>query len=201
MDTIKKERFVISLTYEMEVNIDTGEILGTKLVNREVLNSDLKASKKPKLEVPETEEPMLILEDNKFRLTSSAVALMNISNDSKIVIRYEDSLKGPIPVIGANTAFGINSGNRLTKSNTVACRGNNHDELAKYGNEFTLVPHPDKPGIFKLCSTVPVDTKEDVKEDTKEDEVLKMTDDLDLDKLIDSEDENIKTVDSNFFQL
>ena len=154
-DTIKKETFTVKLTYEMSVNTDTGEILETRLIDRSIDNSDLKAVKpsaKKKVVQDEDKEPKLILEDNKYRLNNAAVELMGLDTDSKLNIRYEQGKGGDVPVIGTSIAFGISSGNKLTKSNTVACRGHNREELAKYGEEFILVPHPSKPGLFILTS-------------------------------------------------
>ena len=45
-DTIKKETFTIVLTYEMSVNIDTGEILETRLIDRNIGKSDLKQGRR-----------------------------------------------------------------------------------------------------------------------------------------------------------
>lgn len=204
-DTIRKETFTVNLTYEMSVNVDTGEILETRLVNRDINNSDLKVVKTPKKKTVQDdgEEPKLILEENKYRLTSAAVSLMGLDEDSKLVIKYEEGKSGSVPVIGTNTAFGISSGNKLTKSNTVACRGGNRDELAKHGTEFTLVPHPSKEGLFILQSgEKQIDQligDDNVKVEGEEGEDIPF--DLDLNELVDDQDANITEVDANFFKL
>ena len=100
----------------------------------------MKPSAKKKVVQDEDKEPKLILEDNKYRLNNAAVELMGLDTDSKLNIRYEQGKGGDVPVIGTSVAFGISSGNKLTKSNTVACRGHNREELVKYGEEFILVP-------------------------------------------------------------
>nr|DAT77784.1 MAG TPA: hypothetical protein [Caudoviricetes sp.] len=204
-DTIQKETFTVSLTYEMSVNIDTGEILETRLIDRSIGKSDLKVVKTPKKKTVQDdgEEPKLILEENKYRLTSAAVSLMGLDEDSKLVIKYEDGKSGSVPVIGTNTAFGISSGNKLTKSNTVACRGGNREELAKHGTEFTLVPHPNKDGLFILHSgEKQIDQlvgDDNVKVEGEEGENIPF--DLDLSELVDDQDANITEVDSSFFKL
>lgn len=204
-DTIQKETFTVSLTYEMSVNIDTGEILETRLIDRSIGKSDLKVVKTPKKKTVQDdgEEPKLILEENKYRLTSAAVSLMGLDENSKLVIKYEDGKSGAIPVIGTNTAFGISSGNKLTKSNTVACRGGNREELAKHGTEFTLVPHPNKDGLFILHSgEMQIDQSigdDNVKVEGEEGENIPF--DLDLSELVDDQDANITEVDSSFFKL
>lgn len=202
-DFIKKEVFTVTLKYEMTVDTNTGEVLEIKLNSRSIDNSDLKPSKTTKKEVKEeTSEPKLFLEENKYRISSSAKELMNLDETSKLVIKYEDNGNGSVPVIGTNTAFGISSGNKLTKSNTVACRGNNHDELAKHGASFTVVPHPSKKDLFILVS----DDK-DSNEELKGDESISMEEnvdtdlpfDLDMTGLADDQDADIKEIDSNFF--
>lgn len=204
-DTIQKETFTLSLTYEMSVNIDTGEILETRLIDRSIGKSDLKVVKTPKKKTVQDdgEEPKLILEENKYRLTNAAISLMGLDEESKLVIKYEDTKSGSIPIIGTNVAFGISSGNKLTKSNTVACRGNNREELAKHGTEFTLVPHPSKENLFILHSGEKqinqIIEDDNVKIEGDEDKDLPF--DLDLSELVDEQDANITEVDANFFKL
>ena len=198
-DTIKKETFTVTLTYEMTVNIDTGEILETKLIDRSINNSDIKPAKPSKKVIQDdgNTEPKLYLEENKCRLNNAAVNLMNLNPDSRLVIRYEQGKNQDYPVIGINEVFGVASGNKITKSNTIACRGNNHTELAKYGTEFVLVPHPNKPGIFILTYDKAVELKGD--ENIQIDEELDNID-FGLEDLVDNEDE-VTEIDSNFFKL
>ena len=193
-DTIKKETFTVRLTYEMSVNTDTGEILETRLIDRSIDNSDLKTVKpSAKKKVVEDKEPKLYLEENKYRLNSAAIELMGLNSDSKLSIKYVQGNSGDVPVICTD-----NHGNKITKSNTVACRGNKNTELAKYGEEFTLVPHPSKPGLFIL-------TSESVKsEQLIGDDNVNIEDspfDLSLKDLVEDEDTNITEIDSNFFKL
>lgn len=192
-DTIKREVFTVTLTYEMAVNIDTGEILETKLIKRTVDNVK-KSSKKV---IVDNGEPKLYLEDNKYRLNDTAIALLNLDEDSKLCIRYEQGKNGDWPVIGTNISFGIASGNKISKSNTVACRGNNHSELARHGSEFKLVPHPDRPGIFILDSGNI--------QNLKGDENIQVNNEIEdlnfgIEDLVEDVD-NTTEIDSNFFKL
>lgn len=205
-DIIKKETFVIKFTYEMSVNTDTGEILETKLIDRSIDNSDLKHTKttnNKKVIQDEDKEPKLILEDNKYRLNNAAIELMGLNTDSKLNIRYEQGNNGDVPIIGTSTAFGISSGNKLTKSNTVACRGHNREELIKYGEEFILVPHPNKPGLFILTSTSSKTEQligdDNINIEGNEDKDLPF--DLDIEELIDDKDSNITEIDPHFFKF
>lgn len=199
-DTIKKETFTVKLTYEMSVNTDTGEILETKLINRSIDNSDLKTVKsttKRKSSKNEDKTPKLILEDNKYRLNSAAVELMELDESSRLSIRYEQGKDGDIPLIEVDEK----NGNKITKSNTVACRGSKNEELSKYGTEFTLVPHPNRPRLFILTTdSVKIDQlsgDENVSIEGGED----LPFDLDIKELIDNTDANITEIDSNFFKL
>ena len=91
-----------------------------------------------------------------------------------------------VPVIGTDEAFQSKGGNRLTKTNTIACRGSKHTELAKYGSEFNIIQHPSKEGLFILKSTTEIEEQE--------------LEDIDID-LQDIIDNDVKEIDSNFFKL
>lgn len=199
MSTIK-ETFILSLTYEMSVDTETGEVLETKLIDRSV-NKPVKAMKATAGEAVQDndKEPKLYLEDNKCRLNSKAVSLMGISPGDKLDIKYDEGKNGSVPIIGTDEAFGTKGGNKLTKSNTIACRGSKNEELSKYGKEFVLAVHPSKAGLFVLTSEeVAVDQlvgDDNVNIDTPEGI------DLNLEGLVDDEDANVSSIDTNFFKL
>lgn len=199
MPTVK-ETFILSLTYEMSVDTETGEVLETKLIDRSV-NKPVKAMKVTANGAVQDDdkEPKLYLEDNKCRLNSKAVSLMGISPGDKLDIKYDDGKNGSIPIIGTDEAFGTKGGNKLTKSNTIACRGSKNEELSKYGKEFVLAVHPSKAGLFVLTSEeVAVDQlvgDDNVNVDTPEGI------DLDLEGLVDDKDANVSSIDTNFFKL
>ena len=199
MPTIK-ETFILSLTYEMSVDTETGEVLETKLIDRSV-NKPVKAMKATASEAVQDndKEPKLYLEDNKCRLNSKAVSLMGISPGDKLDFKYDDGKNGSVPIIGTDEAFGTKGGNKLTKSNTIACRGSKNEELSKYGKEFVLAIHPSKAGLFVLTSEeVAVDQlvgDDNINIDTPEGI------DLDLEGLVDDKDANVSSIDTNFFKL
>lgn len=199
MPTVK-ETFILSLTYEMSVDTETGEVLETKLIDRSV-NKPVKAMKATANEAVQDDdkEPKLYLEDNKCRLNSKAISLMGISPGDKLDIKYDEGKNGSVPVIGTDEAFGTKGGNKLTKSNTIACRGSKNEELSKYGKEFVLAVHPSKAGLFVLTSEeVAVDQlvgDDNVNIDTPEGI------DLNLEGLVDDEDANVSSIDTNFFKL
>lgn len=201
-DSIIKETFILTLTYEMSVDTETGEVLETRLVDRSVNKPESKptkaSSKRPKLEDSET-EPKLYLEDNKFRLNSAAIKLMELEDeiDVKLDIKYDNS----VPILGTDEAFGTKGGNKLTKTNTVAYRGGKNEELAKYGTEFTLIPLESKSGLFKLDSgkeVQPVVVDENI---SVGEEDVDLPFETDLTEIELDEDANIVEIDSNFFKL
>lgn len=94
--------------------------------------------------------------------------------------------------------------NKLTKSLGVACRGSKREELSKYGNEFLIVPHETKEGIFILTnedSSLEELLDDTIEKEDKLDEAIELPTDIDLQDLIDDEDANITKVSSSIFQL
>lgn len=135
------------LTIEI-VDTETGEI-----ITREATLGDFKevtakkkatTSKKPKDDGDPVAKVMLL--DGKVQLNNSAINLTGYEPDMKIDIKFEKKGKKQIPVMMREE----NSGNRLTKSYTISCRGSRHDDLLKYGDVFELEPYPEKDGYFYL---------------------------------------------------
>jgi len=163
------QQFKVLFTYEQDD--ETGEV---KVLNREIVNDDLpkakktSSSKKATKKTDESSEPQLILEENKYSLNSAAVELLGVEPEDRLDIKMEKRGKVRVPVIGCNTAFGTQGGNRLTKSNTVSYRGKNHDILAEYGTVFSF-KETDKEGIYELVGDLPIPEE-------KEDENVKIVD-------------------------
>lgn len=137
----------LDILFHYEVDETTGEIT---YIGKEEIKVDTKVSTK-KIQKDEDPEPKLYLEETKYRLTSAAIALMGVTTDDKLDIRYESTEDGSIPIIGTEKVFGT-GGNKLTKSNTVLYKGIKNEELAKFGHEFTIIEHPNKSGVFILSS-------------------------------------------------
>lgn len=108
------------------------------------------SKKKSKSSLPDSKEPLIVLEDNKYILNEAAAEALGVSPDDRIDIKYEKQGKLLKPVIGSNEAFGTKGGNKLTNSLTVSCRGKANETLSEYGSQFTLVPHAHKDGLFML---------------------------------------------------
>lgn len=194
------QQFKVLFTYEQDD--ETGEV---KVLNREVINDDLPKAKKKtsapkKSKADENPEPELILEDNKYVLNTAAVELLGVEADDRIDIKFEKKDKVRIPVIGCNTAFGTQGGNRLTKSNTVSYRGKNHDTLEEYGTVFSF-KETDKEGIFELIGDKPIpEEKEDENVKIVDDEVEEIGRPEDLEGIVDGDATEVDAdeIDFNF---
>lgn len=133
------------LTIEIVDDV-TGEI-----ITREATLGDFKeiitkkkatSSKKPKDDDPIAKVMLL---DGKVQLNNSAINLTGYEPDMKIDIKFEKKGKKQIPVM-----MQADSGNRLTKSYTISCRGSKHNNLLEHGDVFELEPYPEKDGYFYL---------------------------------------------------
>lgn len=125
------------------VNAETGEV-------REFTAAAKKATTTRKKKVDENPIPQLTLSDNKYSLNTAAVELMGVEPEAKLNIKMRKIDGKMVPVLGTDEAFKCKSGNRLTKSFTVACRGANNEALAAYGTVFELTENPDGSGTFIL---------------------------------------------------
>jgi hypothetical protein len=195
------QQFKVLFTYEQDD--ETGEV---KVINREVINEDLpkakktSSSKKSAKKADENPNPELILEDNKYVLNSAAVELLGVEADDRIDIKMEKQGKIRVPVIGCNTAFGTQGGNRLTKSNTVSYRGKNRDLLAEYGTVFSF-KETDKEGIYQLIGDKPLpEEKEDENVQIVDEDVAEIGRPEDLEGILDGDatEVNVDDVDFNF---
>lgn len=132
------------------VNTETGETRNFPVITEvKKITSTKKTSANKKDNDPIAK---LTLEDNKYSFNSAAIELMGLEPEQKIAIKYETYKKTATPVIGTTTAFGIAeaSGNRLTKTFTVSCRGANNTKLSEFGHIFEIEAHPTKEGLFIL---------------------------------------------------
>lgn len=167
----------IKMLIVFDFDPETGEYTP---VSREILNEGETGAKKTKAgtpkkgkgksTLPDSKEPLIVLEDNKYILNEAAAEALGVSPDDRIDIKYEKHGKLLKPVIGSNEAFGTKGGNKLTNSLTVSCRGKANETLSEYGSQFTLIPHAHKDGLFMLIGdSMPeesevVDDKIDVNE-------------------------------------
>ena len=180
----------------------------TKCISRKVDKSNFEVTeekskrKTSKSKKEESFEPFLTLEDNKYCLTQAAVDLMGVEPNCKLDIKYEKRGKETVPIIGSDEVWGTKSGNKLTKSLTVACRGSKNQELSKFGKEFTLIPHDKKEGLFILQNeSTKIEIDDEIEDLQDLEEAISLPVDVDLQDLIDDSDADIKEVNSSMFQL
>lgn len=181
---IIKQQFTI--TYEREVDVDSGEIIKTTIIS----SSDIKSEKKKVIKKDQDTEAKVYLEDNKLKLNSLAVEMLGVNPGDRIDIQYTDTH----PIIGKSESFGNpEGGTKLTKTYTLSFRGKKSEVLQKFGTEFKVV---DCNGQFIL------DNGKEIINEPKGDENVNIEDtdlDLNLDDFIDNAD--VKEVTSSMFQF
>lgn len=168
---IQSAKLILSI-----VDKETGEI-----ITREATLGDFKEVKKSssssgtRTRKPKDDgdpNPKATLLEGKIQLNNAAMELTGWEAEMKIDIRFEKKGKQITPIMLEDMA----KGNRLTKTNTISCRGSKHDNLSEYGTVFDVVPYEGKDGWFKLVGDAPQkedDTVEipDEISDPEEDEV------------------------------
>ena len=179
---IIKQQFTI--TYEREIDVDSGEIIKTTIIG----SSDIKPEKKKSVKKDQDTEAKVYLEDNKLKLNSLAVEMLGVNPGDRIDIQYSDTY----PIIGKSESFGNpDGGTKLTKSYTISFRGKKSEVLQKFGTEFKVI---DSNGHFILDSG-----KEIIQESIKDENVNVEDIDLNLDDFLD--DADAKEVKSSIFHL
>jgi hypothetical protein len=147
---------LIDLNIKIEYNPETDEIVSYSTSLNGVAEKTKTTTTRKSLSKKKDDgtESFLVREENKLSLSQKLVEMLGAEPDDRIAINYEkdDINKITFPVIGLSYAFGgKESGNKLTKSNTVAYRGNSNSTLAEFGTRFTIEPYGNlKPNIFKL---------------------------------------------------
>lgn len=195
MATIKFE-----LTFDTEsgsfsvVNTETGEI---KEITAKIVKKVTKSTKKDDGDPT----PKIIRDENKLILNKAAAdLLLNEGEENKLVVKYMKNGNTTVPTIS------LGDGNKVTKSLTVAFRGKNNAELAKYGTEFTLITYPGKSGVYIMNSGEPApeipsgDENFSIPEEDNTKPVITDNDDLDLSDLL-GDDNNDTEVSSFDFSL
>lgn len=190
------ETFKVVMEFQVEVDESTGKI-STKCIKKSIDKTNFKTveAKPRKSKKEESTTPQITLEENKLSLNSAAVELMSAVPDDKFDIKYEMIGKDLNPVIEKDSR----TGNKLTKSFTIAYRGNKREELLKYGTVFELVSHGD--GRFLLKGEMTPEKLEGDDNISMEDINDDLPLDMDILSLTDEKDANVFELDSKFFQL
>lgn len=177
-------KMMITFDYDPETN-------EYKPLKQEIVKDKVQKITKAE-EAEDSAEPQITLEANKYVLNKAAATLMGVEWENRLDIKYQPVEKGGMmfPIIGTDTAWKTKSGNKLTKSLTVSCRGNANELLSKYGDTFTVTPWKGHEGLFVMIGNKDRSEEEPtIKDDNisiKEDE--NPVEDLPLDTELDNEE-------------
>ena len=195
----------VSVTFEFDPTTELVSNLKCFVDGIEKKKTTTRSSKK-KEDIVLEDEPIVKLEETKISFNNKCVADMELKWEDRIIIKYEKikGVKKPVPLIGKDISFDQEgSGNKLTKTNTVAYRGKANTVLAEYGNEFTIQPYlegswANSEGIYKL---VPISNVADVNctDDNSYEEIVKEAENIDL-TVFTKDNENIE-IDEMTFKL
>lgn len=134
--------------YTQWVDDATGEVFEE---TREFLDDTIKVPKKSssstRTKKSKDDDPVakLTLLEGKVQLNNAAIQMTGYEPEMKIDIKFEKKGRVTTPVM-----MPADSGNRLTKTYTISCKGSRRDNLAEYGDIFELLPYEGKEGYFKL---------------------------------------------------
>lgn len=137
---IQSAKLVLSI-----VDKETGEIITREATLgdfKEVKKTTSTRSKKPKDEDPVAKVTLL---EGKIQMNNAAIQMTGWEPEMKIDIKFDKKGRTTTPVM-----VKADTGNRLTKTYTISCRGSKHDNLAEYGDIFEVIPYEGKEGYFKL---------------------------------------------------
>ena len=134
-------------------------------------------SKKPKDNDPIAKITLL---EGKWQMNHACVELTGFEPEQKLEIKFEKKGRLTTPVLCEDEK----SGNRLTKTYTVSCRGSRHDNLAEYGTIFVVEPYEGKEGYFKLKGDIEkeddiIDIPEEINV-PEEDDLIEDTESIDI---------------------
>ena len=180
---IQSAKIVLTL-----VDTETGE-----LFTKEATFGDFKEVTKKttttrtrKAKIDDEPIPMIHLLEGKYQFNTKAIELTGFEPEQKVDIKFEKKGRTVTPVM----CIDEKSGNRLTKTFTVSCRGSKRDNLIEYGDSFELIPYEDKEGYFKLKGNAP----------EKEDDIIDVPEEIEdpEEDIVDVDTFDISDVDFNF---
>ena len=150
----------------------------------------------PKRSKSKKDQDTIVLEDNKLVLTQKLLDIINAEPGDRLLVSFKEENGIYFPVIAKSEVFADpESGNKLTKSLTVSCRGNANDILSKYGDTFTVTPWKGHEGLFVLIGNkdrveepIQKDENINIKEDENSEEDLPLDTKLDNDEAYEIDD-------------
>lgn len=178
---IQSSKIVLTL-----VDTETGELFTKEATFGDFKEVTAKKSTSTRTKKPKDDGdpiPKLTLLEGKIQMNKAAIDLTGFEPEMKIDIKFEKKGRITTPIM-----MQADSGNRLTKTYTISCRGSKHDNLAEYGEIFELIPYEEKDGYFKLKGNAP--EKEDDIIDVPE-EITDPNEDISDSEGIDIDDFNL----------
>jgi hypothetical protein len=180
---IQSSKIVLTL-----VDTETGELFTKEATFGDFKEATKKAtttrSKKPKDTDPVAKITLL---EGKWQMNNACVELTGFEPEMKLDIKFEKKGRVTTPVLCEDEK----SGNRLTKTYTVSCRGSRHDNLAEYGDVFEVIPYEGKEGYFKLKGNAP----------QKEDDIIDIPEEITDPEELDDDITDNSEVDISDFDL
>lgn len=131
---------------------ETGEVFESVQELGEGAPKKASSSKKKKIKSPieDADVAKVYREDNKLIFNTLALEALGAEEGDRVGIKMQVINKKKRPVIGTDRVFGTQTGNLVTKSQTIRYAGKANEELAHFGTEFILEPLPKKEGLFIL---------------------------------------------------
>lgn len=170
-------KIVKQTLYTQFIDDTTGEILEE---TREFLDNTIKIPKKTttrtrKSKTDDEPIPMIHLLEGKYQFNTKAIELTGFEPEMKIDIKFEKKGRKMTPVLFVDAK----TGNRLTKTFTVSCKGQKRENLIGFGTDFELIPDENKEGYYKLKGNLPEPEDDIVDVPTEEPEEVLDPDDVD----------------------
>lgn len=140
----------VKLTFEL-IDKETGEV-----ITKEATLGDFKDKKTTTRtrtkKVEDTDPtPKITLLEGKYQFNNAAIALTGFEPEMKIDIKFEKKGRKTTPVLFVDSK----TGNRLTKTFTVSCKGQKRENLVEFGTVFELIPDENKEGYYRLKGNLP----------------------------------------------
>ena len=144
---IQSSKIVLTL-----VDTETGELFTKEATFGDFKEATKKTSTSTRSKKPKDTDPVakITLLEGKWQMNNACVELTRFEPEQKLEIKFEKKGRVTTPVLCEDEK----SGNRLTKTYTVSCRGSKHDNLAEYGEVFEVIPYEGKEGYFKLKGNI-----------------------------------------------
>ena len=144
-----------SVVVTFNFDSETQKVSDVKCTVGETEAKKKRTTKKTSEVVVLEDKAMITLDSAKLSLNHKAAADLGvIGGESRLAVKWEKEGNVLIPIIGTDIAFSEEgSGNKVTKTNTVAYKGKANAVLAEYGSEFSIEPYKDEKGLWKLISS------------------------------------------------